>query len=108
MIIIPIMLSVIPTFAISGILIFFVAKTMTFGGVEIGNIKASDEEIVAGIINLIGAIPNALLNEATIGRNVEATAVFEENSVVATTIVLTIKMRRYGGRCENPARLLAR
>jgi predicted methyltransferase len=52
MIIIPIMLGVIPTFAISGILFFPVAKTMAFGGVEIGNIKASDGEIVAGIINL--------------------------------------------------------
>jgi len=46
------MLGVIPTFAISGILFFPVAKTMAFGGVEIGNIKASDGEIVAGIINL--------------------------------------------------------
>jgi len=96
MIIIPRMLSVMPTLAISEILIFPVAKTIAFGGVEMGNIKASDEEIVAGIINLIGAKPNALLNEATIGKNVDATAVFDENSVVATTMVQTTKISKVG------------
>ena len=90
------MLRVIPTFAISEILSFPVAKTIAFGGVEIGNINASDDEIVAGIISLIGSIPKALLKEAMIGRKVEATAVFDENSVVATTMVQTTKISKVG------------
>lgn len=85
-------LSVIPTTAISEIFNFPVLKTIAFGGVDIGSIKAREEEIVAGIIILIGGIPSTWEIEATIGRKVEATAVFEENSVVATIMIQTSRM----------------
>lgn len=104
----PTMFKVIPTAAISEIFNLPVLKTIAFGGVEIGSINASEEEIVAGTIILMGGIPSIFEIEATIGRKVDATAVFDENSVVATTIIDTITITKKGDRWLYPTRFFAR
>jgi hypothetical protein len=68
------------------------------GGVAIGNIKAVEQEIVAGIIKIIGLISRATANPAKMGNKVEAIAVFDANSVVKVAIALTNKMIKARGR----------
>lgn len=71
---------------------------MAFGGVATGNIKAVEQEIVAGIIRIIGLISIAKDSPAKTGNKVEAVAVFEVNSVVKTAIADTIIMSTTNGR----------
>ena len=64
------------------------------GGVATGSMKAVEQEMVAGIISIIGLISNAIDRPAKIGNRVEAMAVLEANSVVKVAIALTINIIR--------------
>lgn len=59
-----------PVFAISIILNLLLAKTMVFGGVPTGIIKAIDAESVAAIINIKGLTPMATETDARIGKTI--------------------------------------
>ena len=65
---------------------------MALGGVATGNMKAVEQEIVTGIINIKGLIFTATASAVIIGSRVVATAVFDENSVAITARTLTIKI----------------
>jgi hypothetical protein len=58
-----------------------VPKTMAFGGVAAGNIKAKEAAIVAGSINNNGLTSKLIANPAITGRKVSTVAVFEVTSV---------------------------
>ena len=92
----PIMFSSIPAFAISDIFKHRVLKTIAFGGVAIGSIKAKEHDSVAGIMRISGLIFKETDKPASIGNTIIAVAVLEVNSVrnviirqtIATTIIV--------------------
>ena len=71
-----------------------VPKMIAFGGVAVGNIKASDEARVAGIIRNIGLLPLLISRMATMGSSnyVEATFVVSSvrKDIKTTTDISTI------------------
>mgnify|MGYP003328139503 CR=1 FL=1 len=56
-------------------------KTIAFGGVATGNIKAQLEAIVVGITKYIGLVSNPKAKTIKIGANVATVAVLEFSSV---------------------------
>lgn len=73
---------------------------MAFGGVEIGNVKAKEAEIAAGIIKISGSISIALAIAAITGNIVADVAVLDENSVKVVTIPpITNKIKKIGILC---------
>lgn len=77
----PSKLSQMPVFAISQILTRLVAKMMALGGVATGNMKAKEQDTVAGTIRNRGWILMALDNAPKIGSNISTVAALEVNSV---------------------------
>ena len=71
-----------PVFAICGILMWPVEKTIAFGGVATGSIKAHDAEMAAGAIKRRGFIVAAIAVAAKMGINIVDTAVLEVISVI--------------------------
>ena len=71
-----------PVLTICGIVIWPVEKTIAFGGVAAGSIKAQEAEIAAGAINRSGFIEAATAVAAKIGINIVDTAVLEVISVI--------------------------
>ena len=95
--IIPIILRAKPAFIISGILIFPDPKTIAFGGVATGNIKAQLAAKTTGIVSATGATPRATATAPTTGRNVEVVATLEVSSVKKMIKVATAKINIIGG-----------
>ena len=79
--IIPKKFSTTPTFAILGILMYSLPKTIALGGVATGIIKANDVDIVAGIIMIKGLIFSESASAASIGSIIVMVAVLEVISV---------------------------
>ena len=69
---------------------------MALGGVATGSIKAQEAAIVAGSIIIIGGMFKLIEITAIIGNMVVATAVFEVNSVMKITEIVTTKIRPKG------------
>ena len=92
----PIASSKVPALSMSIMLSFSLPKTIAFGGVATGNIKAHEAAIVAGSIRIRGLTPIAVAREYMIGKIRVVVAVFEVNSVkiaVVRAIVPTISQR---------------
>ena len=77
--------SKIPTLAISEVWIRLVAKTIALGGVATGNIKAKEQDIVAGTIRNNGWILIAIANAPKIGSKISTVVTFEVSSVKKVT-----------------------
>lgn len=75
-----------PVVAISGILRIPVEKTMAFGGVATGNIKANEQATAVEIMRYRGFSPNVTANSAIIGINNVAVALLLVTSVAPATI----------------------
>jgi len=99
--IIPMMLIISPTKAISAILIREQPKIIALGGVATGIINAHDAEIVAGIINKSGFTFIVLATDATTGRIISEVAVLDVNSVIK---VMPPQMNGIIINGETPAR----
>ncbi len=85
-----------PVFAICITFIRFVPKTIAFGGVATGNIKAKEAANVAGNINKSGLTSILTEMPANIGRNISVVAVFEVNSVKSDIIKATLNKIKRG------------
>ena len=70
-----------PTFAIWGMDSLPLAKTLAFGPVPEGSIKAQEAAMVAGTIKRKGWIPAPFESPAKTGKNTAVVAVFEFISV---------------------------
>ena len=70
-----------PTFAIWGMDSLPLAKTLAFGPVPEGSIKAQEAAMVAGIIKRKGWMPAPFESPAKTGKNTAVVAVFEFISV---------------------------
>src|SRR5512133_2502604 len=70
-----------PVFAIWKTVILFVPKTMAFGGVATGSMKAMDAEMVAGSIKRRGLIFVLIAIPARIGSIISVVAVLDVSSV---------------------------
>ena len=77
----PIIFNANPFFAISIIFNLFVPKTIAFGGVATGNIKAMDPDKVAGNINSRGFTSVFIARPASIGSIISVVAVLDVSSV---------------------------
>ena len=85
-----------PAVAICFIFIWPLAKTIAFGGVEIGIINAQLEAIVAGITNNSGGISRLVPIPITTGKNIVTKATLLITSVKKSTkdvIMTTIKIK---------------
>ena len=102
--IIPIKFNPKPTFAICGIVTHPDPKTIAFGGVATGSMKAQDAEIVAGIISRRGLIPIANAVAAKIGIKIVDVAVFDVTSVKKVSIKQVIIIMTINGTWENKPR----
>ena len=78
-----------PAFAICGIVTYPVPNTIALGGVAIGIMKASEEDMATSIINTRGSIPSAAARETVTGSIIVAVAVFEVISVMKSVSVTT-------------------
>ncbi|GAF73502.1 unnamed protein product [marine sediment metagenome] len=65
------------------------AKTIAFGGVETGIIKARLAAMVVGITNSNGSSPKPLATAAKMGRSVAVQEILLVNWVIKTDVVLT-------------------
>ena len=73
-----------------------VPKIIAFGGVAVGNMKASEEAIVAGIIKSMGLFPLETARLAKTGSSICVEATLEVNSVRKDISVTTASRIRYG------------
>lgn len=80
-----------PILAICDICILPDEKTIAFGGVATGSMKAIEAEIVAGIINRSGLRFNATAVPFMIGNSAAAVAVFDVSSVKNVSIMQMMK-----------------
>ena len=91
-----------PAFDIFGILTQPLPKTMAFGGVATGNIKANEAANVAGTIKNKGWIFAAIAAMPSIGKITVVVAVFEVNSVKKVTARQITNTVNHKGQSETP------
>lgn len=72
-------------------------KTMAFGGVATGIIKAQLAAIAVGMISNRGLIPNPTATAAKIGPKAETVAMLLDSSVTKITVVQTIIIKTTRG-----------
>ena len=92
---IPIRLSTNPALIIIGILNKPEPKTIAFGGVATGSIKAQLAAKVTGAANIIGLMPISIAIAPITGRNVAVVATLLVSSVkkiIITAIIITIRV----------------
>lgn len=78
------------------------AKTMAFGGVATGNMKAYEQVTVAGSISNNGFTFMEVAISARMGSRTLAVAVLEATSVIVAVIMQTISIIAKGGRTLSP------
>ena len=100
----PIRLKTRPARAISEMRILSVPKTMAFGGVATGNIKAKEQDRVPGIIRKRGFIFKETASAASMGRRISAVAVFEVSSVKKVMNMQIQATINRGGNEPSPSR----
>ena len=91
-----------PALTMSTGLILAAEKTMAFGGVATGNMKAYEHVTVAGSIRNRGFTLTVRAISAKTGRRMLAVAVFEATSVTVAVIMQTMIMMAKGGRTLKP------
>lgn len=94
----PMRLSHIPAFTISGIVNRPEPKTMAFGGVATGIMKAQLEARVQAILNMYGLRPRPGERAVRMGSKDAVVATLEVNSVMVVTESVTKKTCKTWGR----------
>ena len=82
-----------PLLTICGIVTYPEPKTIAFGGVATGNMKAQDAAIAAGTISKSGFCPKPIAIAESIGITIAEVAVLEVSSVRKMMRVATAKTR---------------
>ena len=102
----PTMLSIIPARTIFGIVSIPEPKTIAFGGVATGSMKAQLAAKVTGTASTIGSKPDSMAMAPTTGRNVAVVAMLLVSSVRKMIIVAATMTMAARGRVPMACKLL--